>query len=160
MQPWLAGVSLESFRSNQMKNRILPVVTFGVSAFAITFPASAQQRPADAPPTLERRQEGEAPPITIRRPNEREEITEYRAPGGRIIRIRVRFGDDVYYLYPNEQRGSALPGDVESNPNRGAQWNILDFDMGGSKEARRAAAARAAANTPPPPTAPLPAASR
>jgi hypothetical protein len=141
-----------------MKNGILPVVTFGVGVCAITLPASAQQAPSDAPPTLERFEEGVAPPITVRRLNEREEITEYRAPGGRIIKIRVRYGDDVYYLYPNEQHGSALPGDVESNPNRGAQWNILEFEMGGSKEARRAAAARAAANTPPPPAAPLPAA--
>ncbi|MES2536151.1 MAG: hypothetical protein V4632_09795 [Pseudomonadota bacterium] len=142
-----------------MNNRIFPVVMAVIAACVTPMLANAQQAPADAPPSmLERLEEGEVPPITIYSPNEREEFTEYRLPGGKVIRTRVRIGNDVYYLYPNDQYGSALPGDVESNPNRSAQWNVLEFEMGGSREARREAAARAAASTPPPP--PLPSASR
>jgi hypothetical protein len=112
---------------------------------------SAQQPSRDAPPPpkLEPLEEGEAPPITIRKPEERARIEEKRAPGGKVTEIKVTSGNSTYYVKPNDPVGSAAPGDGESPTNRGAQWEVLEFNLGGSREAKRAETGDAAAAVPP-----------
>jgi len=49
----------------------------------------------------------------------------------------VRSGGSTYYLKPNEQPGSTLPGDVESKSMRGSQWQVLEFDMKPQKDQKQ-----------------------
>lgn len=130
-------------------------LTACIAAFA-PLPASAQQPSTNAPPPpqLEPLQEGESPAITIRKPEERATIEEKRAPGGKVTETKVTTGGSTYYVKPNEPAGSALPGDTQSNTVRAAQWEVLQFDLGPTKEAVQDAAAQATEGTPPPPKAP------
>lgn len=113
--------------------------------------ASAQQAPASAPPPprLEKLEEGEAPAITIRKPGNEAEITEKRAPGGKVTEIKVRSGNSTYYLKPNDPAGSALPGDTESNSIRAAQWPVGEFDLGRKNQKQPPEQAQTLAPAPP-----------
>ena len=135
----------------------LKVWTIGVACVAaFATPLLDAQAAADAPPppVLEPLEEGEAPAITIRKQDQQGEITEKRAPDGRVTEIKVTSGNRTYYLKPNTPAGSAMPGDTLSSQNRAAQWEVLVFELGPTKEQQEAAAAEATANVPPPPEAP------
>lgn len=101
-----------------------------VAAYAMPLLAAAQQ-PADAPPPpkMEKLEEGEAPGVTIRKPGQERKITEKRAPGGKVTETKVTSGKSTYYLKPNETPGT-VPGDTQSSANRGAQWEVGEFDLG------------------------------
>jgi hypothetical protein len=131
--------------------KICHILTICVAAFATPLTVSAQQPNGDAPPPpkLEPLEEGEAPPITIRKPEERAKIEEKRAPGGKVTEIKVTSGNSTYYLKPNDPVGFAAPGDGESPPARGAQWEVMEFDLGGSRQVKQAATGDAAAGVPP-----------
>ena len=135
------------------------LVALCVAAYAIPLLGSAQPAPANAappPPRTEPLEEGEPPAVTIRKPEEQQgTITEKRAPGGRVTNIRVTTGGSTYYLAPNDASGSSLPGDMQSNATRAAQWEVLTFDLGPSKEEKEVEA-KVEAATPLPPTAPPP----
>lgn len=126
-----------------------------IAVFATPLLAQAQQQ-ADAPPPpkMERLEEGEAPAITIRKPNQERQITEKRAPGGKVTEVKVSKGKNTYYLKPNDQSG-AMPGDGQSSANRGAQWQVKEFDLGSKegKQPKEAAAQQAPAVPAPPPAA-------
>lgn len=128
------------------------VMTACIAAYATSLPALAQQAAADAPPPrLEKLEEGDAPAITIGAPDKPHSRTsETRAPGGRVTEIQVTSGNSTYYLRPNTQAGSAMPGDGESSYLRAPQWQIMTFDRSRSPEEKEAEAARAAAVPPPP----------
>jgi hypothetical protein len=136
---------------------LLALFTLGASLQ----PAAAQQsqpsqrNDAPPPPRLEKLEEGEEPAVTIRKPAERK-TEEKRAPGGKVTEIKVTSGNSTYYLKPNEPAGSAQPGDQEGMSNRGAQWEILQFDLFGrqSKEASPEAAPDQPAPVPAPPALP------
>lgn len=115
-------------------------------------PALAQQNAAPPPPRLEKLEEGEEPAVTIRKPAERK-IEEKRAPGGKVTEVKVTSGGSTYYLKPNDPAGSALPGDQEGTANRGAQWEIFQFDWFSKqpKEGADDAAPDQPAPVPPPP---------
>jgi hypothetical protein len=125
-------------------------------------PANAQQPPGNAPmpPKLEKLDEGEAPEVNIRPPGEGSRIVEKRAPGGKVTEAKVTTGRSSYVVKANDQAGSALPGDGQASNNRGAQWEILEFDWSRTQDPKQAeAAAEAAARAlppPPPPPPPLP----
>lgn len=125
-----------------------------IAAYATHLPAGAQQPANDAPPPpqLEKLEEGEAPSITIRKPEQGSKITEKRAPGGKVTEVKVNSGKSTYYLKPNTPAGSAVPGDGQSSGNRAAQWEIKEFDIG-HKEPKEAQAQPAAA-APAPPASP------
>lgn len=90
--------------------------------------AAAQQ-----PPKMEKLEEGDAPTITIRKPDTEKKITEKREKG-KVTEVKVQSGKSTYYLKPNEPAGAALPGDAQSNENRGAQWSVHEFDLGRKKK--------------------------
>ena len=130
--------------------KIWPVAA-SLAALAMPLPTSAQQ-PAETPPRLEKLEEGEAPAITIRKPDSERKITEKRQ-GGKVTEIKVQSGKSTYYLKPNEPAGSALPGDAQSNSIRAPQWLIKEFDLGPNPEIQEAEAAQTPA---PPPVASKP----
>jgi hypothetical protein len=129
-----------------------------VAAYATSLPVLAQQAAADAPPSrLEKLEDSEVPIITVE-PADRPRSTtvETRAPGGRVTEVQVTSGNSTYYLRPNNQYGTSMSGEGESNSFRAPQWQIMTFDRGRSASEKEAEAARAATVPPPPalPTAP------
>ncbi|HYC41873.1 MAG TPA: DUF2782 domain-containing protein [Noviherbaspirillum sp.] len=119
----------------------------GIAIQAISLAASAQQ-----PPKLEKLEEGEAPAVTIRKPEQKSRIQEKRAPGGKITEVKVTTGGSAYVVKPNEGAGSAQPGDLQSNTIRPAQWEVKEFDLGRPKTKEQEEAQ--AADVPAPPAAP------
>ncbi len=130
-------------------------------AAALPLASSAQQsgNTAPPPPQLERLEEGEEPAVTIRQPDQqRARTVEKRAPGGKVTEVQVTSGKSTYVLKANDSSGSALPGDAQGSFLRAPQWEVLEFDLSRSKEAREAEAAQAAQVPPPPAPAAAPAA--
>lgn len=111
-----------------------PIIAWFIAA---ALPAAAQPNPAvapDAPPQLQRLDEGEPPAAATPAPAPRRMIVESRAPGGKRTEVAVTGGAGTYYLKPNDQVGSALPGDGQSIAFRPAQWEILHFNLSGSRQ--------------------------
>ena len=135
-----------------------PLMAACIAAYAISLPVAAQQRggnDAPPPPQLEKLEEGEEPAVTIRKPEqERTTTTEKRAPGGKVTEVKVTAGGSTYYLKPNDQAGSALPGDAQSNSARAPQWEVKTFDLMPHRDPQEEAAAREALEASPPPPAP------
>jgi hypothetical protein len=125
-----------------------------IAACATPIAAWAQPAGNDAPPPpqLQKLEEGEPPAVTIRKPESNSEITEKRAPGGKVTEVKVITGKSTYYLKPNDPAGNAMAGDAEANPNRGAQWEVKEFDLG--QRAQKKKEEEAAQQTPAPPAAP------
>jgi hypothetical protein len=122
-------------------------------AISAVLPAQAQPAPGDAPPRLERLEEGR-PPQSEPAPSEQEDrIIERRAPGGQVTGIEVSKGGSNYILKPNEQAGNTTPGELQSNKNRGAQWQVFGFDLKRGDQEKNAAQ-RDAGAPPPEPAAP------
>ncbi len=135
--------------------KVWPIFTACVAAYAIPLAVHAQQASGDAPPQLEKLEEGEAPVVTIRRPDQQGSVVEKRERGGIVSEVQVNRGNSTYYLRPNTQAGSAMYGDGQSNNLRAPQWRIGEFDLRRSDQDREAEA-RAAGSTPPPPAMPAP----
>lgn len=126
-----------------------------VASCASILPAAAQQQgSAPPPPQLQKLEEGEEPAVTIRKPREERKIEEKRAPGGKVQEIRVTSGRSTYYLRPNTPAGSAQPGDQESAANRGAQWEVMEFDIGRRQTKEGEVEQQEPAAPPPPPAKP------
>jgi hypothetical protein len=106
--------------------KVWPIATVCLAASFILLQARAQQAADNAPPRLEKLEEGEAPAITIRPPDGAQKITETRKQGA-VTEVRVNSGNSTYYLKPNRPAGSALPGDAQSSSMRAAQWEVLEF---------------------------------
>lgn len=122
-----------------------------VAACAIPLLAAAQQAPT--PPRLEKLEEGEAPAITIRKPDSERKVTEKRVQG-KVTEVKVQSGKSKYTLKPNAPAGSALPGDAQSNVTRPPQWQVKEFDMGRVKQQQAQQAGAASTPVPPPAAAP------
>lgn len=97
----------------------------------------AQQQVPQTPPVLEPLEEGEEPGVTIRKEDGEREITEKRQ-GGKVTEIKVKSGKSTYYLKPNDQAGSAQPGDAQGSLTRPPQWKVKEFELGAPKESREA----------------------
>jgi len=137
-------------------SRILTIVTAAITACAMHIPAGAQQSAPDAPPPqLENLEEDEPPAVTIRGSESERNISQKREQG-KVTSVKVKSGNSTYYLKPNTPAGSAVPGDVQSNMSRAAQWQVLEFDWSRDPEKARQEAAAQAAAAPPPPAAPAP----
>lgn len=112
------------------------------TAFTGILPAAAQQEQAAsnaAPPQLEILEEGEEPAVTIRPPQQKQNISEKRAAGGRVTEIRVESNNSTYYMQPDQTGGNQAGG------LRGPQWEIFRFDLKRTDEAVKTA------DVPPPP---------
>jgi hypothetical protein len=108
-----------------------------LTALALLTPilALAQQAPAKpdaAPPQLEKLEESEPPSIKVGKPVEPDKITESRDANGATT-ARVHTGGSTYYVKPDQQVGNSLPGDAQSVHNHGAQWKVIEFDLGSKK---------------------------
>ncbi|TFW09595.1 DUF2782 domain-containing protein [Oxalobacteraceae bacterium OM1] len=144
-----------------MLTRLAPAIAAGLLAsLAIPVAAQAQQqqqrqRPSDAPPTMERLEEGPAPEVNIKPPEQRTKITEQRANGGEVTEVQVQTGRSHYVLKPNAQHG-AMPGDGQASNLRAAQFPVAEFDLFRRDEEkdRQAAEDKAAGKLPPAPPPP------
>ncbi len=131
--------------------KVWSAVAASVAAYAMPWLALAQQPAGNVPPPrLEKLEEGEEPTVTIRKPEQQRKTAEKRAPGGKVTEIKVTTGGSTYYLKANDSAGSALPGDTQGSNLRAAQWEVLEFDLNQSKEAKEAEAAETATVPPPP----------
>ncbi len=119
--------------------RIWPLITVCIAAYAMPQLAGAQQpaNPAPPPPQTQKLEEGEAPTITIRKPGEEEQPITQKKQQGKVTEVKVKSGGSTYYLKPNDQPGSSLPGDVESKSMRGSQWQVMEFDMTRQKDQKQ-----------------------
>lgn len=122
--------------------------------------AFAQTKPSDAPPKLERIEEGSDTPVTIvPKRDEQRKIKETR-DGGQVKEVQVKSGKSTYTM-----KGSNPASVTETSVGTGStlrppQWQVLEFDLSKKKQAQRdeeaaaaAAAAPPAAVPPPPPPA-------
>jgi hypothetical protein len=109
-------------------NKAWHFIPASIAIYAISLTVAAQQ-----PPKLEKLEEGEAPAVTIRKPDQKSKIQEKRAPGGKVIEAKVTSGGSTYVVKPNDPAGSALPGDGQSNTMRAPQWEVKEFDLGRPK---------------------------
>lgn len=72
------------------------------------------------------------PQVAAEPPETRGQISEKRAPGGRVTEIKVTNGNSTYYLKPNNF------GSAPDSPARTAQWQILQFDLRSEEEEKNA----------------------
>jgi len=137
--------------------KVWPIITVCVAAYAHPLLVSAQPPEGNAPPppTMENLEEGEAPAITIRKPEQQNRITEKRGHGGKVTEVKVTSGKSTYYLKPNDPAGSGMPNDVQNGTNRAAQWEVLNFDLSPAKEAMDEQEEADVAATPEPPVVPV-----
>src|SRR5438876_884154 len=114
-------------------SKVWQLATVCIAFLATPLLTQAQQAPrasAPPPPELQHLEEGEAPSITIRKPEGGQgNITEKREQG-RVTEIKVQKGGSTYYLKPQQVVGTSVPGDTPSSPARGAQWQVKEFDLG------------------------------
>jgi hypothetical protein len=82
---------------------------------------------------LEKLEESDAPTVQIGKPPAEHKITETRDDSG-VKESKVETGLTTYYVRPNTQIGSAQPGDTQSTTNRGAEWKVLEFNLGEKKK--------------------------
>jgi hypothetical protein len=144
-------------------NQILRIATLSLAALLAPVLVSAQQiqpveekpgdkaaeKPAAKPtdkgdktasaqpvePKLEKLEDSEPPSIKIGKPvgSPKVKVTEVKDNvTGR--EVKVESGKSTYYVRPNEQVGNALPGDTQSTTNRGAEWKVMEFDLGSKKK--------------------------
>lgn len=88
-----------------------------------------------AEPKLEKLEDPEPPSIKIGKPpgEPKVKVTETRNDS-RGREVKVENGKSTYYVRPNAQVGSTLPGDTQSTTNRGAEWKVMEFDLGAKKK--------------------------
>jgi hypothetical protein len=112
------------------------------AAASLSSPLAAAQQAAPAaiappPPELQNLDEGEPPAVTIKKPGDGQgsgnSITE-RRDHGQTTEVKVKSGPSTYYVKPQQQLGSSTAGDAQSGPPSGAQWQVKEFDWGGSKQ--------------------------
>lgn len=126
-----------------------------VSTFTLlSLPAVAQTQSGDMPPRLEKIDEIENPaavPAGSAHANQRDgrQIIEKRERG-QVTSIEVRSGDNSYYIDPDEQPGTVVPGDAQSGNTRAPQWKIFEFDLKRPAEPSNAETQRAPAAPPTP----------
>jgi len=130
-------------------NKVWLLVAAFLASHAMPAMVAAQQ-----PPKLEKLEEGEAPTVTIRKPEQKSKIQEKRAPGGKVTEVKVTSGGSTYVVKPNDPAGSALPGDTVSNTTRPAQWEVKEFDLGRRTAQKEREEADAGQPDVPPPPAP------
>lgn len=117
------------------------MATFCAASLACSLAWGQQSAPAAVappPPELEKLEEGAPPAVSIKKPGDAQgtgnSVTE-RRDHGQTTEVKVQSGGSTYYLKP-QQVGNALPGDGSRTPPTGAQWKVMDFDLGGAKPAK------------------------
>jgi hypothetical protein len=114
--------------------------------------AFAQSTPSQAPPKLEnRRIRGR---LDQRHRQARNRGQNHRSPRQQrqCHRNHRQKRPSTYTVRPAHPAGTSLPGDATAAPLRGAQWTVLEFDIGKKKKKTDEEAAQDNAPPPPPPT--------
>jgi hypothetical protein len=94
---------------------------------------TASTQPAE--PKLEKLEDSEPPSLKIGKPVGAPKVTVTEVKDGVKGReVKVESGKSTYYVRPNEQVGNSLPGDAQSSTNRGAEWKVMEFDLGSKKK--------------------------
>lgn len=106
------------------------------STFAAMPAITLAQANKAAPPTMQRLEEGEAPAITIRKPDGSKKITEKREQGV-VTEVQVQSGKSNYKLKQSAGAGNAAAGDAQSNTVRAAQFTVKEFDFGRKPETEK-----------------------
>lgn len=135
-------------------NAALVALPLALGAAGTALAQTSPTVPSDAPPRLERLEEG-APAESPQTPKAGKGTTESRDRSGAVNEIEVRTGVSTYYLRPNGQVGNAQPGDQQSSGNRAAQFRVKQFDLGRKKAVVPGDASQAVeepATSPVPPT--------
>ncbi|MES2933913.1 MAG: DUF2782 domain-containing protein [Pseudomonadota bacterium] len=131
--------------------QLIQNMSLGILLCVVQSFASAADTTTDlsTPPKLEQLEGSNEPTITIK-PESKSKITETRSQG-KVTDIKVKSGKSTYHIRPNTPSGSTLPGDLQGNSVRGAQWEIMEFDVGQrkQKEAKKVDSASPAAAEPP-----------
>jgi hypothetical protein len=118
---------------------LMPLAALAQAPQQVQPPPKVQAPP---PPQTMPLEEGEPPAVTIPGGGQRkEEIIKHRKQG-RVTEIEVHTPSSSYTVRPNEQPGSALPGDAESTRNRAAQFTIKRFPVPKPKNEEEAEAAQ------------------
>ena len=110
-------------------SKVWPLLAIYIASIATPLLMNAQQptKTIAPPPELQKRDEGEAPEVTIRKSGEGPaDITEKREQG-RVTEVKVNSAGSTYYMKPQSQDGLLGSND---GPVRGAQWQIKEFDLG------------------------------
>ena len=105
---------------------------------------------APPPPELQKLDESNDPGITVRPSDGEQKVTEKRK-NGKTTEVKVQKGKNTYYVKPNEQVGSVLPGDTQATSTRPAQWVVKEF---GKKKPAEERDVEGAPAVPPPPALP------
>ncbi|MGZ8315125.1 MAG: hypothetical protein ACXW3B_08110 [Telluria sp.] len=136
------------------KSAIWKVLALGLMAQAGV--ALAQTPPSEAPPKLERIEEGSDAPVTITPKRDSRNITEKRE-GGQVKEVQVRTGKSTYTMKgANPATASTNNSEGTGSTLRPPQWQILEFDLSKKKQSEREAEAAAAAAAAPPAAVPPP----
>lgn len=120
--------------------KIWTILTLAASAALAFAPASAQQAP-QPPQNLQRLDDNENPATNIA-PNSNDTTITQTREQGKVNSVQVSKGKNTYYLKPNTPAGSAVQGDAQASGNRGAQWQVMQFNLNRSEEDKRKEAAR------------------
>ena len=125
------------------------LLTPGANAFA-------QSTPSQAPPKLEKIEEvaGDDAVTVTSKQSTQTQITEQRDNSGNVTEATVKSGPSTYKLRPNHPVGTALPGDAMGGANRGPQWTVMEFDIGGKKKKKTTDEDAAPDTSAPPPPQP------
>ena len=91
---------------------------------------AAEPPPSDAPPKMDPLDEGD-PAVTNLNKN-RVKQTETTTQTGQQTEVRVTNAVGTYIVKPNQNVGTSLPGDAQSNSNNPVQWVLKSW--GGSKD--------------------------
>jgi hypothetical protein len=122
--------------------------------------AFAQTKPSDAPPKLERIEEGSDTPVTIVPKREEQRQVRETKDGGQVKEVQVKSGKSIYTMKGKNPASVTETSVGTGSTLRPPQWQVLEFDLSKKKQAQRdeeaaaaAAAAPPAAVPPPPPPA-------
>lgn len=145
-----------SFSRSLMQCIALPasvLLLAAIPALGFAADAASTSSPSSAPPKMEKLDEGPESGVTIRKPDNPRKITEKKT-NGKVTEINVKNSKSEYVLKPNEPAGATIRGEVQSNKVRGAQWKVMEFDLGQKKKSKKErdaenAAAERDAATPP-----------
>lgn len=118
-----------------MKNTFTPVFVLHslviASACLISLPTFAKAPPpSDAPPQMEPLDEGD-PAVTTQSKNKVKQ-TQVTTQNAGQTEVKVTNSVGTYIVKPNQNVGTSLPGDAQSNSNNPVQWVIKSW--GGSKD--------------------------
>lgn len=119
--------------------------------------ALAQTRPSDAPPKLERIEEGSDTPVTIVPKRDQQRKIKETKDGGQVKEVQVTSGKSTYTMKGSNPASVAENSVGTGSTLRPPQWKVLEFDLSKKKQAQRdEEAAAAAAAAPPAPVPPPP----